>query len=67
MTTTITVPNTHGTDDRLRIDVDPFDGITVTSSSPGRSTWIQRCDSIADALGIIADEVVRICQERLVR
>ena len=65
MTTTITVPNPHGTTDRLRIDVDPFDGITVTSEAPGRPTWYQPCDSINEALAVIADEVVRISADRL--
>jgi len=68
MTTTITVPNTHGTSDRLRIDIDPYNGdIVVHSEAPGRATWHAQCDSIADALALVADEVVRLSSERLFR
>ena len=59
MTTTVTV----GTD-RLTIDVDPWTGITVTTTSPNRAAWVQQCDSLALALGVVADEVVRISAER---
>ena len=59
MSTTITV----GTD-RLTIDVDPFTGITVSYTSAGRLTHVVECDTIAEALGVVADEVVRVGTER---
>ena len=59
MTTTVIV---H--DDHLTIDVDPFTGITVTTTSPNQVAWTQQCDSLALALGVVADAVVTITAER---